>query len=480
MKIPHSFIDEVKEDISISFKGVYEEYIDEVDFNDFFEDILTGVLYDINNLLEVTMDNVQVYSERRRSTKRNWVKKELNGNHSFYKSVDVVAKSVFVDVMNSDPVKFESVYGCKNPEALKEKIKEEMSKWESDESQPLSYFKYIKDKTKRQIKIALSNDIKYLLYKNIQEHYPRGMRGEIASLPILMSEMPIDYTNRGRMETNNVVDIEGKPHYSTKYYVDDNRFLESFIDIDVLKTGVLKSVFRTLNANDLNVFIYLMTLRDENFYTTREIIADIGDIVKNAFGSTGKKNYMAAKESLYRMEHLSSGMIDENLRGFTVKILDNVDIVRTESNKELAKVVFNIDIVAQYIKNQTVNLYNDIIKHFELKSSKIGIFPIQRARIRVATSGGPDDTLIFHTNYNFFRGFLYFPNKRKRENIKDIEDMLKEMIENKIAIIDYVRKGDMFALKFYPITEEEREDLLNTEDKAILRDLEVSPLGEIQ
>lgn len=466
MQLPDSLIVDLKKRVKELFEETYLKCLSstEEEFDIFIESIFNEVLDEVDNLIEVTNDTVYTYVKRRMMTKKRWANKEISKQENMYNEVEISAKVLYEHTLSGKPEKhqiFHSLYGYDTYEELKEGRPIELKKWAEDHEEPICKFIYITFKTKKQILTAICNDIKYIVFNEIYSKCPKGKQSAIPSLPLSMSQLPIDYTSKVKVE-NKLVENDQAEYFLNKYIIDDNTVLESRLNAEILKTGVLDTVLKTLNSTDISVFLYCMSLRDENFYTTREIIVDIGDIVKNVFGSKGQKNYIAVKESLYRMQYLNSGLIDNSLRGFTVKIFDNVDIYSTkETKRETAKIVVNIDIVNEYIKEQTVSMYKDVIDRFKLESSKVAIFPIQRERIKVATNTEEDDELFMQTNFNFFRGILYFSNKRKKENIKTIEKMLEEIIENEIAIKGFERKGDTFILEFFPISPQERKDLLN-------------------
>jgi len=466
--IPDSLIIEMKDRLKDSFYPTYKEHIvnsESVLFEDFLNVIMQEVLDEVENLIEVTSEIVYTYVRRRSTTKKRWVAKELSKAENFYREVEIVAKSLYEDTLKGDSNKFHDIYGYHTYEELREGRIKELQEWADEHEHHTCHFMYIKYKPEKQIITAMINDIKYILFNEIYLKCPKGKQSAIPSLPISMSKLPIDYSNRVKISDNRIVENGKEQYYLNKYYIDDETVLESRLNADILKTGVLDTVLKTLNSTDIQTFLYCMSLRDENFYLSREIIVDIGEIVKNVFGSDGKKNYIAIKESLYRMQYLNSGLIDSSLRGFTVKIFDNVEIYPAKgTNRETAKIIANIDIVNDYIKEQTVSMYKDAIDRLRLESSKVAIFPIQRERIKVATNTEEGSRLFLTTNFNFFRGILYFSNKRKKENIKTIEKMLEEIIENEIAIKGYERKGDIFTLEFYPIGKQERKDLLNPQN----------------
>lgn len=466
MKVPDYVVENIMIEANRALRGIYDKYIRDhtgINFESFCIAEVNSVLASLEHLVEVNKDTLDPVINKRWKTKRRWLDRELRVDSLFYKEVEVIAKGLY-EQFKDNLQKFKAVYDCDTYSELKDHKIQQLNNWASSSDVPICDFLYLRGKQPFQIEKAMNNDIEWIALRIIKEQCPLGMQSAIVALPHSMSNIPIDFTNRVRISDQQIIVKGHEQFYVNKYYVDDETFLESLMNIEFLKTGIMNAVFKTLNATDINIFLYIMSLRDENFYITREVVVDIGDVVRNVFSSDGQKNYIAVKESLYRMQFLNSGAIDASLRGFTVKIFDNVDIYKANDEKEMAKIIVNIDIVNEYIKNQTINMYRDIIDKFTLDSAKVAIFPLQRERIRCSTSTRDDEPLVFQTNVNFFRGILYFSNKRKKENIRIIERTLEEIIENQITIKGYERKGDVFLLEFFPISTQERRDLLNYKD----------------
>ncbi|WCK57715.1 hypothetical protein PP175_27140 (plasmid) [Aneurinibacillus sp. Ricciae_BoGa-3] len=481
MRIPDSTMQNIWDNVNGSLEKKYNQYLysgNGIEFQTYYNKTLTTIFntLDLEHLFEVTSDTLSPIVKRRQKTKKRWLDRELNSEGLFYKEIEVVAKGLF-EQFQDEPEKFKAVYQCDTYEELKVKRLAELRTWLEMDDIPVSDFPYLKDKQRFQIQKAFDNDIEYIALKLIKEECPFGMQSAIVALPNSMSNIPIDFTNRIRMNQNPILSQGKDQFFSDMYHIDDNTVLESLVNVEILRTGVIASVLKTLNAMDVKIFLSVMTKQDENFFTTREILVDIGDVVRDVYTSDSQKSYMSVKESLLRMAHLQSGLVSDTLRGFTVKIFDNVDIAKaTNSDKEVAKIVVNIDIVNQYIKNQTINMYRDRIDRFELDSAKIAIFPLQRERIRCSMITKPGKPLVFQANINFFRGILYFSNKKKRENIKIIEKMLAEIKRNEITLKDFHRQGDTFFLEFYEIDNRERKDLLNYKETRVLLTEEATAL----
>jgi len=448
----------IKEEIGNRLQGVYQEYMypyNNISFSLFVDNIFKEVEGEICELIEINNDTIRLIRERINKTKKRWYKKELSEKGELYKEVEIIAKGLYNQLPSDEKDKFKIMYGVADYKELKKVRIAELKEWLQNNQIPVTHFRYINLKTQYQIQQAIINDIKFIILNTLMEKFPYGKQSAIMQMPELMGMIPYDYTNRVKINVANVVEKGYEKYFVDKYYIDDDKYFELSINMEVLQQDVTLSVLKVLNYRDAMVFSSVISRRDENFYSTREIIVDIGDITKEIFKSRGKNNYIAVKESLYKLQSVSSGVVDSSLSGFTIKIFDKVKI-----QQNVAKIIVSVDIVDEFIRHNTINMYKENINKFKLHSSKILIFRLQSERIKCDSETKEESPLFLKTNINFFRGSLYFSNKKRQDNIRMIENTLDEIVENKVTLKKYKRKGDMFILEFLPLTKQERKDLL--------------------
>lgn len=474
MKIPSFILRDIIDEITNKLEAIYNKYVypsKKIQFKDYANDIIDETLKEIENLVEITNENLYPVKKRREMTKKRWFQKELEEgeNSCFYQEIEVVAKGLYESLKDTEVEKFKIVYGYNSYEELKQAKIEEMKKWANDDDAPQSYFPFIKGKKPSQIEKAIYNDIKYIIIKTIKEKCPKGEQNAIYATPLSITQIPIDHSNKVKFNPSSLIRKSNDEYLIDIYYVDDHRVFESYLNIESLQEDLLQRGLKLLNATDMNVLLYVLSLRDEQFYLTREIIVEIGDIVRNVFGTDGKKNYRAVKSSLVKLENLELRATDSSLRNLKVTFFDRAYIyISSDTKKEVARIIVSQDILRQYVKNQTINIYKHIIDKFQLNSSKILITSLQRERIRCDAIRKENEPLIFRTNLNFFRGVLYMGKKRRKEQIQVIENALDEIVSNNITLKSYERNGDNFILEFYPFSEQERMDLLNNTSPEIL------------
>lgn len=481
MQISNHILNTILNNLVIKFKEFYNEYNINSYREETFEDFINTTIYEVEEKLSTELNIDEYYNKISRNvsqTKKRWVNKELtfNKNTCLYQEIAIEApknlKKFGID-------KFSVLYNnITSIEDLKiERIKE-LKKWCNDDTYFLSNFPYIYDKKKSQIYTALRNDILLHIASYIKKECPTGKSDITVTVPNLLTEIPIDCGYKKIEYNNEVTSIQGKEkkYVYNDYFIDESTLFRTYADIEFLKEKALQKAFsRALNSTDIKIFAYIMTLRDENFFNSRTIVVDIGDIVRNVFESDGSRNYKTIKDSLFKLSELQIQTISENTLGFNYSIFDNVDIYLDINGKtEMATIIVNDYIVQQFTKHQTISMYKRKIDKFILDSSKIMVFPLQHERIRCHIK----NNLTIVLNYDYFRGKLRLSNKRKKDNLKIITKTLQELVKNSTVIKDFKPKGYVFSITFYPITDSELHDLLskeqlnviikNTEDKLIL------------
>ena len=125
-----------------------------------------------------------------------------------------------------------------------------------------------------------------------------GEKSVVVGAPDVIGLIPIDHTNRVKINVDNIVKKESKAYFSNKYVVDDDFAVESLMDVDILKKGVMVETLKILGWNDMDIFFILLSKRDDDFFITREIITDVGSIVKEKYSFRSEQNYQSVRESL--------------------------------------------------------------------------------------------------------------------------------------------------------------------------------------
>lgn len=439
--------------LSVMPDNVEISFITKSDIIECFKEI-NKMLLQIHSREILPEDNIKSVAQNIRRTKYRWVSKEKKDQDSFYKEIDM-AKKMF-RFLNNDTEKFKDLTKSEDPLMYEKEILKELRSWASDPNSLLGEYRYIKYKKQWQILNALTSDAELLTCKNYIKMINDNPK-TVWNIPKPLTQYPMDTTNsRISVDVGTLEKIKN----SDSMYVDLDvyRFgditFKSRYEVAMFKEHTLMNTIKRLGELDQKIIGYLLSIRDENFFRTREVITTIGDIAKNVSKIINGYTYMTIKESLFGLQYLTITAVTSELRGFSMKILDNVDIIQSD-NKDVVRVLFNEDVVQQVLNNQTINMYKDVINNFDNPMSLPIILNLQNERIRAFNRG----ETTFKTNYNTFKRYLFLRDKKKKRNIERIVNALNEIVASQKTVKLYTRNGDEFVFEFYPITDEEKRDL---------------------
>lgn len=449
------------------FESVYNKSISQVSeeepsFELFIKGIVTDVELTLKDEDKISDELIQKYKKRINSTKNQWLRNYKKPNSSLRNELDRMLESSY-EVMKHEGREehFKNAFGGENPEEVKALRLVKLEQWKNDDEKLLSDYPYFFKLGLRSKKAAINNDVYYTLLN----YLAKNQRDEsIPTVPEIATQQPYSYrrTKPKKIDLSIIERAEpGSEFMIGQRFIDDNSYFESRANVEALRKQEMAQMLSELNVTDLYVFVAVMeeALKDESFFATNTIIVDIGTIVRRAFKSQGKNNYVAAKQSLHRLENVKTSVYNENLHNITIQLFNSAEII-PQGNKEYANIIVDSNVVKQYIEGNTISMYKHIIDSFQLPTSKLGIFAIQRERIRVDANSKGGDRLLFKGTLNFFKTVLNFPNNRKKDNMTVVSNMLQEIKESNAVIKDFRQVSDGFIIEFYPISKEERQDLL--------------------
>lgn len=416
-------------------------------------------------------ESIRTVNENIKRTKQRWVAKDIDNEGPLREEYNLL-KGMFL-LVNSDDSKFFELTGYYNPKESKEKTIKSLNEWIESNDRLLGEYKYIQTKMEWQIISALSNDVEISFYRELLEEIYKN-KVETFEVPKELAQYPMDTTNSNipvDSETIEKVKSGDVLYIDLDVYEFGDTIFKSRYDVSIFKEQTMSLSIKRLGKLDQEIISYLLQSRDENFYRTREVTTTIGDIVRSISRSRSGHTYRAVRESLFRLQYLTILAVTSELRGFSLKILDNVDIIPVD-DKDTVRVLFNEDVVQQVANEQTMLMYRDVVKNFNNDMSLPIMLNLQIERVRAFSRGKSS----FRMTYNSFRKFLFIRDKKKSRNIKKITDALDEIVEGGKTLKSYTRDGDNFNFIFYPISEDERRDLFRGVPLKDLRE-EIITLG---
>ena len=152
---------------------------------------------------------------------------------------------------------------------------------------------------------------------------------------------------------------------------------------------------------------------------------------------------------------------------FTFSLFDNV-LTKTRDGKEFLTITFGDTLYNSITKKRMISVTSSNYNSLNLELSKLLYHHLQRERINLSTSSEPnEDGFLYKSyDYSYFQRIVLFTSKKKKDNIKLITEALDEFVTKHIALADFnydPNKG-LFHLYYFPLSEDEKSDLVNNNE----------------
>lgn len=391
-------------------------------------------------------------------TKRRWVnstmknyeakknQKELNGEYQLLVS--------YYEKFGSTAFQ-EQFQGFSTPEEVIATRIEELMRWTGDEEKYLCDYRYIHEKTPLQIEKALMVDIGIFIGMSLTDETISTPDELIIESPFSTIVHPFFGNTRGKVKLEQpIMQDEGKEYFLNTYDSGDGTNYQFLIAKEY--ADVNKNRVTDLDRLDYKIFLEVMSKRDERFASRKIIEVKVGDIVDNLYKTDGSKNYKIVEERINKMQYFRMTRKQEDVIT-SYGIFDFVRIYTQPSGTRVAEIHVNEVIYHDYIQQQTVRIYKNKVEKLHLDSSFHLLFALQKERLYCYESKTSYEVRL---NYLYFATKVRFKKRRKVENLKEIEEALDELVQQKIAVQSYRRSGEVFWIQFIPVEENEVRNLL--------------------
>lgn len=361
----------------------------------------------------------------------------------------------------------ERLIGVRNLDDLPDLRLKQVREWANTASSFLSEFRYLSSKKVNQIRRSIETDLYFIIADTIErcdlinavDVQPHGLIENG-----IFSEKPM-----GLVIKREINELTKKETYFDDYEISDNEFLRTIIKIDdedILLTD--KSLTRSLDVTDRELIFYVLSQKDESFYTDRTVTVDISKLVGRAYRSHGVKNYIEVEKRLRKIRSFGFQAIIkkqcEKTRPGSAdwSIFDSVVINSNTNGRRYAEIVIGSLFHQQYINQQTVKIYRDSLESIKGRISKLLVHALQKERLERYSQGHPFKDVFPIT---FFTRKLRMDKRRTEMNMKKIQDALEEFKMLNILIADFKRMGiSSFQITFIPLTETEKHDFFDQTD----------------
>ncbi|CCF16706.1 hypothetical protein BLGI_4675 [Brevibacillus laterosporus GI-9] len=473
--IPPSIVDHL-------FTYIYKE-TDGISKEDWLMEHVKNILiqtfgYDTPHLEDHSVIREKNYRKRQQS-KKYWLKKfekELAEVPNNPVSIEISSWKLALEQMKAsspdlDIIKeSERLIGVKNLQDLPKLRLEQIKKWATTSSTFLSDYRYLSSKKKNQIEKALDTDLNFIIAEIIDQY---DLTNAVDIQPHGLIENVVFAEKSTSLKIKKEINaITQKETYFDDYEISDNEFLRTIIKVedgDFLLAD--KSLTKSLDATDQEIIFYVLSQKDESFYTDRTITVDISKLVGKAYKSQGVKNYVEIEKRLRKIRSFGFQAVikkqSEKARPGSAdwSIFDSVVINSNQNGRRYAEIVIGTYFHQQYINQQTVKIYRDSLNSIQGNISKILVHALQKERLERYVQGNKFKDVF---PLSFFTRKVRMDKRKTEANMRKIQDALEEFKDLNILIADYKRNSQSsFEISFIPLTNTEMHDFFDQIDKPV-------------
>ncbi|MBM6382438.1 MULTISPECIES: hypothetical protein [Paenibacillus] len=426
-------------------------------------------------------DHVEIRDKnyrKRQQSKKYWLKKfkeELDSVPNNPVLIEISSWKLALEQMKASNAgldivaESERLIGVKDLNDLPALRLQQISEWATTSSTYLTDYRYLSSKKTNQIKKAIETDLHFIVADIIDKHdltnavdvQPHGLIEDV-----VFAEKSTNL--KIRMELD---EITNKQTYFDDYEISDNEFLRTIIKVedgDFLLAD--KSLTKSLDGTDRDIIFYVLSQKDESFYTDRTITVDISKLVSKAYNSSGVKNYVEIEKRLRKIRSFGFQAVikkkSEKARSGSAdwSIFDSVVINSNPNGRRYAEIVIGTYFHQQYINQQTVKIYRDSLNSIEGNISKILVHALQKERLERYVQG---NQFIDIFPLSYFLRKVRMDKRKTEQNMKKIQDALEEFKSLNFLIADYKRLHSSFEISFIPLTHTEMHDFFDQAEPPI-------------
>lgn len=452
----------VKNDVKSLFVNEINKINSNLDFDYLFEksiETLSKKNIKLDNCDKKTLD---VFYYNIQNKKKKWVDFEINNQESSYNKELQSVKFIFDKTKKRK--QDTKILDCDNFKDYEKKLKLELENWKKDKNKMLISFPFIKNKKLLSIKSSFVSDISVFLIKELIKEKTLNDTPLFSETLTTLVRIPTDTTNKINLNTNNDV-----PNYVCEQK--GNIFVYSIPEAENLYAAAGKmigQVFKMFNSNDVALFDFILKNRQEKFFKSGgKITFFLKDACIELFGEDNTKNRNKIKASISKLSYLVIEFKQSNNERIKTALLTN-DVIYTTNEFDNKKTTITVTIGDFYrneiLSGNLIRVYSQIIKDVN-KNKRITkiVYMLQDERVSRYYARNKNilsnDYLYIKRDYSYFSDRIILNNKRVDRVIKSIEESLDIIVATKTIIQSYSREEHSFNIKFFPLTEEEINDL---------------------
>jgi hypothetical protein len=464
--------------IEKSFKYIYKETCGlskEEWLLQYVKDIIANIFYSDTNEFIRPRDVKNNAYRKRQDNKKNWLKAFLEEIKTPNNPLDqeIALGEMLLErlssTLSSVDVKQKTIelFGVEDLQDLRAVRVKEVEEWATSRTTNLTDYPYLSSKTQFQLERAFKADFAYLISVFILDNYDGDLSKSIIHHPNVLVDTPIFAESQSVMKMFQEVDEENQPILANEYKVDEDFLIRSIIKLKEGDKVIRKT--KTLDEKDNTIIQYVLSQRDQRFFTERKIYIDVLDLVVNLYKSKGAKNYQLVEERLQKIARYTiEAIIKKSTKGrdgkLSFTIFDRVIIDTDDAGKRYAEILVGDTLYQQLFNQQTVQIYSDNIKRLENPYSRILIFALQKERLERYIQNKPFRDIF---DYKFFAHKVRFQTRKIDNNMEMLNAALQEFKDQNIIIEDFRRIHQSFEITFIPLSHYEIHDFIGPEKEPV-------------
>ncbi|WP_100374840.1 replication initiator protein A [Bacillus sp. FJAT-45037] len=349
---------------------------------------------------------------------------------------------------------------------------EELEIWRKNKYAPISSFPYLHTKTKSQIKLAFQVDIVLDISEFLIQNNGKMQKETLFQVEAFVNN-PIFSGKSFALETQ---DAAHDSLYND-YVVDDDFVLRTIIKLNEGDTVRVKKN-TTLDEKDSTIIQYILSQRDELFFTNRTIEVDLRDLVKVIYGTCGTKQNDLIEKRLKKIKNYNIEAIINNTEyskpsSVEYSIFDRIFVGKNpkiNNGNRYVEIVVGDTIYQQVINSKIISVYRDSFGALNNPISRVLIYALQKERLERHINHRSLEDLY---SYKFFLNRVRFKDpKNINDNLAEIYNSLHEFKKQNILIQDLKQVYQSFEITFIPLSNIEINDFFRRDKEQAI---EISP-----
>lgn len=381
---------------------------------------------------------------------------EKNPFYSIFQSVSILPGDSLI-----------TLYGTTDVNCIVNNKLAEIDDWATDNEKFLIEYPLITLKTKNQIIANFKIDLIVSLIAIILDSYDGSLDSYFSKKPEFLLSSPL--------------------FSPTKYSVPVTLGLDSYI-ADLVSYDKDDLVFQMLVAYDPNnpedtlvqtvfdqidnqLLLYLFNNISLDFYQSKQMIVEVGALAKVLNPRPSKRMYEDVKRRVHNMQRVTFRYCKKsnpNEPIFSYIFFDSVKTIM-QDDREYLEITFGNTLYDSITKHKMVSVTTNNYNALEYNLSKLLYHHLQKERINLSSTAPDADGLLFKKfDYSYFQRVILFKSRKKKDNIVMIKEALSEFVDKGVALAKYRydEEEGFFYLYFFPLSEDEKADLVNKTDSS--------------